>query len=116
MDIESVKLLRTLKAGENVWVEGTVFPNDNCPYIPKEIIGEAALGRKTVEILSERPEGGVVVSKPIFKNESDGETNTTLNAQTSLRNREIDQSPKEKSGKTARSTPKKRKSLAKRKK
>lgn len=116
MNIESVKLLKTLKAGDNVWIKGTVFPNKTCPQIPKEIIGEVILNRSTVEVLAEKPENGVVVSKPIFKDGSEGETNVTLNVESSIRNKELDQSPKKESGKTTRSKPKKKKtSLVKRK-
>lgn len=118
MNIESVKLLKTLKAGENTWKEGTVFPNKTCPYIPKEIIGEAALGRPTVKILSEKPEEGkIIVSKPIFKDSSEDETNTTLNVESSIRNKELDKPfVEQKSEEMTRSKPKlKKRSLVKRK-
>jgi len=91
MEIESVKLLKTLKAGPKTWNKGTIFPNRNCPLIPKEILGEVALGKPTVEVLSEKPEDrGRTVFKPKFLDEPEAETNVTVNVESSLVNVEVD--------------------------
>lgn len=50
MKVEQVRLLKTLKAGKQVWVEGSYFPNDEYSSIPPEIILEVTLGKDTVEV------------------------------------------------------------------
>ena len=80
MNVESVRLKRTLKAGNDIWLEGTVFPNENCPSIPDEIMREIMANRPTVDV-SYKEQGGdsiiQFVSKPIFENP---EEQTTLSA------------------------------------
>lgn len=80
-NVESVKLLKTLKAGKDVWVEGTVFPNESCPQIPAPILGEALAQRPTVEILStsDPEQQEPLVFKPRYLDE---ETQTTSNVTT----------------------------------
>jgi len=56
MRIEQVKLLRTLKSGKRVWVEGSYFPNDEYPSIPHEILMEIKNGTGTVEVLKQSAE------------------------------------------------------------
>lgn len=119
MIIESVKLLKTLKAGPNIWMEGTVFPNRNCPSIPKDILGEAVLGKPTVEILVQSPGDEDNIPHTLENTEGDtsesmGETNITMNVESYTRNKDTDL-PVAKSGKTPRSKPKGKPSLAKRK-
>lgn len=50
MKIEQVRLKKTLKAGKNVWVEGSYFPNDQYPSIPQDILIEVHLNTGTVEV------------------------------------------------------------------
>lgn len=52
MIIESVKCLKTLRAGDEVWLKDTVFPNPRCPSIPDVLLAEVLTGRSTVEVLS----------------------------------------------------------------
>lgn len=123
MSIESVKVLKTLVAGDNMWPKGAVFPNRNCPQIPPIILAEAELGRGTVEILSEMPDEVILSSKPKYVDE--GETNTTVNVASSIKNKHLDpvEEPEEveapkvetKSTKATRPKSKKKTSLAKRK-
>ena len=48
--IKKVRLLKTLKAGKNVWLEGKEFFH---PHIPPDILSEVRLGASTVEVLEE---------------------------------------------------------------
>ena len=81
MRIEQVRLLRTLKAGKNVWVEGSYFPNIEYPSIPHEILLEVALNIGTVEV-TKRGEPENVISFP-----DQGTTSTAVNAHTSIQGR-----------------------------
>ena len=51
MEIEQIKLLRTLKAGDDIWVEGSYFPNAEYPSIPNEILMEVRNKTGRVEII-----------------------------------------------------------------
>lgn len=80
MNVESVRLLKTLKAGKVVWNEGTVFPNGKCPRIPSAILGEIIAKRDTVEVLSHTSETEKpVVFRPKFLNSKKNETQTVAN-------------------------------------
>jgi hypothetical protein len=50
MKVEQVKLLRTLKSGSNVWIEGSYFPNKEYPSIPHVILEEVRLRTGRVEV------------------------------------------------------------------
>lgn len=56
MKIEQVRLKRTLKAGKNVWVEGSYFPNKEYPSIPHDLLLEVSLGTGTVEVTQQSQE------------------------------------------------------------
>jgi len=58
MIIESIKLLKTLKAGTQVWPIGTIV---SIP-IPQVLLNEAKRGTGIIEILSVKKE---VVSEPV---------------------------------------------------
>ena len=83
MLVEQVILKRTLRAGENEWKEGTIFPNERCPQIPLDILQEALQGRDTVKILKEghQAEDNTVMFKPSFKRDQES-TMTSLNVRT----------------------------------
>lgn len=49
--ITKVRLLKTLKAGNSVWVEGTILPNLEFPSIPADILNEVRYDVGTVEVL-----------------------------------------------------------------
>jgi len=48
--IKKVRLLKTLKAGKNVWIEGEEMLH---PHIHPDILSEVLLGTGTVEVLEE---------------------------------------------------------------
>jgi len=48
--IEKVKINVTLKAGKNVWEEGTVLPRDNEP-LPPDILNEIYANTGTVSVI-----------------------------------------------------------------
>jgi len=52
--ITKVRLLKTLKAGSNLWLEGTVFPSKQFPAIPIEILSEIRNKAGTVEVLESK--------------------------------------------------------------
>lgn len=64
MKIEQVRLKKTLKAGKNVWVEGSYFPNIEYPSIPHDILLEVKLGTGTVEVTEYGAPEVVVPDKP----------------------------------------------------
>jgi len=80
MKIEQVRLIKTLKAGKNVWVEGSYFPNDQYPSIPHEILLEVALGTGIVEVTKRSEEN-------VIKFPDKVSTSTVINATTSLKGR-----------------------------
>lgn len=63
MKIEQVRLKKTLKAGKNVWVEGSYFPNAQYPSIPHELILEVNLNTGTVEVTKRSEEPKIKVPK-----------------------------------------------------
>lgn len=82
MKIEQVKLRRTLKAGKNVWVEGSYFPNREYPSIPHEILSEVRLNTGTVEVTKKgEPE---LFIPPKMLNDRGDRTSTSVNVKTSL--------------------------------
>lgn len=80
MKIEQVRLLRTLKAGKNVWVEGSYFPNIEYPSIPHELLLEVSLNTGTVEVTKKSEEN-------VIKFPDQGTTSTAVNAHTSIQGR-----------------------------
>lgn len=65
MKVEQVRLKKTLKCGENVWVEGSYFPNDQYPSIPSDILLEVALNTGTVEVTKQSEEDPIVFPKTV---------------------------------------------------
>jgi hypothetical protein len=68
MYIESVKLLKTLKAGKRIWLEGVVLR----PPLPKEILDEILYNTGTVHVVGMpeklvRKEIHDMISKPEMK-------------------------------------------------
>jgi hypothetical protein len=68
MYIESVKLLKTLKAGKRIWLEGVVLK----PPLPKEILDEILYNTGTVHVVGmpeklARKEIYDMISKPEMK-------------------------------------------------
>jgi hypothetical protein len=80
MKIEQVRLLRTLKAGKNVWVEGSYFPNNQYPSIPHDLLLEVALNTGTVEVTKKSEEN-------VIKFPEQSSTSTSHNAVTSVQGR-----------------------------
>lgn len=70
MKIEQVRLKKTLKAGKNVWVEGSYFPNDMYSSIPHDIILEVQLNTGTVEVTEYSEEPKIKVPKSSSKDET----------------------------------------------
>lgn len=85
MKIERIKLLRTLKAGTNVWLEGSVYPNDAQPSIPDELLREARLGVSHIEVIKASREERVKL--PVRKEKTES-TSTSVDVQTSNSTRE----------------------------
>ena len=86
MKIEQVKLLRTLKAGKNVWVEGSYFPNDKFPSIPHDILLEVMRGTGTVEVTKQSEEK--VIQLPVKAATSPKLTSTSSDVETSVTDRQ----------------------------
>lgn len=84
MKIEQVRLKRTLKAGSQVWVEGSYFPNDQYPSIPPEILLEVSLGTGTVEVTKKSKE--TVILTP--KKSSPKRTSTSADVKTKTSSRD----------------------------
>lgn len=88
MGIERVILLRTLKAGKSLWLEGTVLERP----LPPDILKEVELGTGTVKVLHSTPNlpkvrrtEARVVSAPDFKDSVGNipsSTSTTVEAKT----------------------------------
>lgn len=78
MDIEKVKLIKTLKMGERVYLEGEVHTS---PKIDDVLLEEVRLVTGTVKVLSrrERPTLKIVKRQPI----EEGETASTFVGTTS---------------------------------
>ncbi|RLA02602.1 MAG: hypothetical protein DRQ42_00235 [Gammaproteobacteria bacterium] len=53
--IEKIEIKKTLKAGKNIWEEGTILDRKDGPF-PSDILEEVRLNRGTVEVI-ERSEG-----------------------------------------------------------
>ncbi|MHC5214036.1 MAG: hypothetical protein ACYSOO_05555 [Planctomycetota bacterium] len=83
MKIEQVRLLRTLQAGKDVWVEGSYFPNKDYPSIPHEILMEVKHQTGRVEVTQQSDE----VTLPEKAKESPKLTSTSVDATTSLKSR-----------------------------
>lgn len=83
MKIEQVRLLRTLQAGADVWVEGSFFPNKDYPSIPHEILMEIRNQTGRVEITQQSED----VILPEITKESPELTSTSVDATTSLTDR-----------------------------
>lgn len=83
MKIEQVRLLKTLKAGKNVWVEGSYFPNVQYPSIPHDLLLEVALNTGTVEVTKKSEENVIVFPQHV----PETSTSTAINAKTSVRGR-----------------------------
>lgn len=83
MKIEQVKLLRTLKAGADVWVEGSFFPNRDYPSIPHEILMEVAHQTGRVEVTKQSNE----VSLPKEAEVSPELTSTSVDIETKVTSR-----------------------------
>ena len=83
MKVEQVKLLRTLKSGSNVWIEGSYFPNKEYPSIPHVILEEVRRNTGRVEVTQQSPD--VVLPE---KSQTQPElTSTSVDATTSLTGR-----------------------------
>ena len=80
MKIEQVKLLKTLKAGTQVWVEGSYFPNKEYTSIPPEILLEATLNTGTVEVTKKSEPPKIVAPKSTDVDQ----TSTSTNVKTSV--------------------------------
>lgn len=84
MKVEQVRLLKTLKAGDQVWVEGSYFPNREYPSIPPDIILEVKLGTGTVEVTQQSEE--IIPPKPP-KTKNPELTSTSVDVSTSVSGR-----------------------------
>jgi hypothetical protein len=107
MKVEQVKLLKTLKFGKTVWIEGSYFPNREYPSIPAELLLEVARGTGTVEVTQQSEEK---IVPP--KTDNPEKTSTTNDVVTSVSNRaSLEEAlQKEKAAVEAADLPKKRKS------
>jgi hypothetical protein len=85
MKIEQVKLLRTLKAGADVWVEGSYFPNKDYPSIPHEILMEVKHQTGRVEVTKQSPD--VVLPKKAVASEKEELTSTSVDVETKVTSR-----------------------------
>lgn len=70
MQIEKVVIKKTLKAGQDVWLEGVTLQSP----LPPEILQEVYLGTGTVEVLesqsgSQTDSTRPVVQEPVFKDQ-----------------------------------------------
>ncbi len=108
MKVEQVKLLKTLKFGKTVWIEGSYFPNREYPSIPAELMLEIARGTGTVEITQQSEEKII----PPKKTNNPVQTSTTNDIKTSVSTRaSLEEAlQKEKREVEAAVLPKKRKS------
>lgn len=61
--ITKVRLLKTLKAGDKVWVAGTILPSGMSPAIPDEILKEVRNRAGTVEVLEVKNPRPVPIEK-----------------------------------------------------
>lgn len=86
MKIEQVKLLRTLKAGKNMWVEGSYFPNKEYPSIPHDILLEVTLDTGRVEVTKQSEEK--VIQLPVKAKTSRVLTSTSSDVETSVTDRQ----------------------------
>jgi hypothetical protein len=85
MKIEQVRLKRTLKAGKNVWVEGSYFPNKEYASIPHDILLEVALGTGTIEVTKQFEEK--VIQLPAKAEVAPELTSISANVSTSVTDR-----------------------------
>ena len=87
MKVEQVRLNKTLKAGKNVWVEGSYFPNREYPSIPHDLLLEVALGTGTVEVTQQSKEVKVI-QLPKKAEVAPDQTSISGNVSTSVTDRE----------------------------
>lgn len=86
MKVEQVRLKKTLKAGKNVWIEGSYFPNREYPSIPHDLLLEVALGTGTVEVTQQSEEK--VIQFPRKSEIDPDQTSVSENVSTSVSDRE----------------------------
>jgi len=86
MKVEQVKLLKTLKAGKDVWVEGSYFPNKEYPSIPHDILLEVLRDTGTVEVTKQSEDK--VIQLPVKAKTSPVLTSTSSDVATSVTDRQ----------------------------
>jgi len=78
--ITKVRLVKTLKAGNDVWIAGLELPNRAMPVIPDTLLKEVRRRTGTVEVLEQKTPPPIPVPKIVI---SDTKTSTTLVSKTS---------------------------------